>query len=85
MERGSQWTSRERVREVGRSQTTQCPVAMMMHLNVPLNETGSHWMVLVGKVTQFNLHFQRITLDAVERIDCRGQEWELAAELGGAR
>lgn len=60
------------------------PVAIIRPLNVSLDETESHWVVLSRKGTQPNLHFRWITLAAVGRIDCWGQEWELGAELGGA-
>lgn len=63
-------------------QITQCPVAMIRHLNITLHEIGSHWVVLSREVTQSNLHFLRITLDAVVETDCR-EEWKPGVELGG--
>lgn len=50
------------------------PVAVIRPLNVTLDETENHWMVLSRKVTQPNLHFRWITLAALGRLDCRGAE-----------
>lgn len=63
-------------------QITQRSGAMIRHLDVTLQEIGSHWVVLSREVTQSNLQFLRISLDAVVGTD-RREEWKPGMELGG--
>ena len=73
--------NRERGSAKWQGRISQCSGATIKHWNVHLNEIRSCWVVLSRKMTRSNLHFRRITLVAVGRIDCREPEWEPGADL----